>query len=388
MPDAPTTILVVDDEPDLEILIRQRFRRRIRKGQLSFLFARDGVQALEALDQHEEVELIMTDINMPRMDGLTLLNELKAAKPRVRAVVVSAYGDMRNIRTAMNRGAVDFVTKAIDFRDLELTIDKTMAHLAAMRDALKHRAQLLAIHEELRVARKMQMSILPQRFPEAGTSTAHAVMTPARDVGGDFYDVFHLPGNRMGVVMADVSGKGVPAALFMMVSRTLVKGHAVSALSPADTLTRINEMLGEENEQAMFVTLLFGILEAETGRFTYANAGHCAPILVREGVAPSELPTTSGIALGVAPGISYSEACVDLQAGDRIFLYTDGVSEAEDRDENLFEERRLMDALADLAGRSPEEINEAVCEKVRAFSGGAAQSDDITCLTLAYEGPP
>lgn len=388
MRDEPTTILVVDDEPDLEVLIRQRFRRRIRKKELAFIFARDGVQALEALDKHEEVELIMTDINMPRMDGLTLLNELKQVKPRVRAVVVSAYGDMRNIRTAMNRGAFDFVTKPIDFRDLELTIDKTMAHLAAMRDALRHRAQLLAIHEELRVARKMQMSILPQRFPEAGTSTAHAVMTPARDVGGDFYDVFHLPGNRLGVVMADVSGKGVPAALFMMVSRTLVKGHAVSALSPADTLTRINAMLGEENEQSMFVTLLFGILEAETGVFTYANAGHCPPIRVREGSEPRELPSTQGIALGVAPDLTYDETRVELEPGDRIFLYTDGVSEAEDPDENLFEERRLIEALSGVAGRTPEDINDAVVERVRAFSDGAAQSDDITCLTLAYEGPP
>ena len=225
----PCTILVVDDEPDLETLIRQRFRRRIRNDELRFVFAHDGVQALEALEEHQEIELIMTDINMPRMDGLTLLNELRTIRPKCRAVVVSAYGDMQNIRTAMNRGAFDFVTKPIDFRDLELTIEKTMTHLAMMREALKHRAQLLALHQELRVARDMQMSILPQRFPSTATCDTHAIMTPAQDVGGDFYDVFHLPDQRLGVVMADVSGKGVPAALFMMVSRTLVKGNAVSA---------------------------------------------------------------------------------------------------------------------------------------------------------------
>ena len=388
MSDEPTTILVVDDEPDLEVLIRQRFRRRIRKGEISFLFARDGLQALEALAEHDEVELIMTDINMPRMDGLTLLNQLKEVKPRVRAVVVSAYGDMRNIRTAMNRGAFDFVTKPIDFKDLELTIDKTMTHLAAMRDALKQRAQLLALHEELRVARKMQMSILPHQFPRAGGASAHAVMTPARDVGGDFYDVFHLPGNRLGVVMADVSGKGVPAALFMMVSRTLVKGHAASALSPGETLTQINGLLGEDNEQAMFVTLLFGIVDGATGAFTYANAGHCPPILVRPGDDPTELPTTRGIALGVARNVPFIETRTQLRPGDRLFLYTDGISEAENQQQELFEEHRLRGLLAGVADQTPEEINSAVLEGVRAFSEGAAQSDDITCLTLAYEGPP
>ncbi len=382
----PCTILVVDDEPDLETLIRQRFRRRIRTDELRFVFAHDGVQALEALEEHQEIELIMTDINMPRMDGLTLLNELRTIRPKCRAVVVSAYGDMQNIRTAMNRGAFDFVTKPIDFKDLELTIEKTMTHLAMMREALKHRAQLLALHQELRVARDMQMSILPQRFPSTATCETHAIMTPAQDVGGDFYDVFHLPEQRLGIVMADVSGKGVPAALFMMVSRTLVKGNAVSALSPGEALSQVNNLLGEENERAMFVTLLFGIFDTTTGSFTYTNAGHCAPYLVRSGEKPREMPSTQGIALGVMPDFPYSEATVQLDPGDRIFLYTDGVPEAEAPNKELFEDYRLKDILEGVAEKSPEEMNRAVLDAVREFSGGEHQSDDITCLTLAYHG--
>ena len=382
----PCTILVVDDEPDLETLIRQRFRRRIRTDELRFVFAHDGVQALEALEEHQEIELIMTDINMPRMDGLTLLNELRTIRPKCRAVVVSAYGDMQNIRTAMNRGAFDFVTKPIDFKDLELTIEKTMTHLSMMREALKHRAQLLALHQELRVARDMQMSILPQRFPSTATCDTHAIMTPAQDVGGDFYDVFHLPEHRLGIVMADVSGKGVPAALFMMVSRTLVKGNAVSNLSPGEALTQVNNLLGEENERAMFVTLLFGIFDTTSGSFTYANAGHCAPYLVRSGEKPREMPSTQGIALGVVPDFPYSEATVRLDPGDRIFLYTDGVPEAEAPNKELFEDYRLEDILEGVAEKSPEEMNRAVLDAVREFSGGEHQSDDITCLTLAYHG--
>ena len=382
----PCTILVVDDEPDLETLIRQQFRRRIRTDELRLVFAHDGVQALEALEEHQEIELIMTDINMPRMDGLTLLNELRTIRPKCRAVVVSAYGDMQNIRTAMNRGAFDFVTKPIDFKDLELTIEKTMTHLSMMREALKHRAQLLALHQELRVARDIQMSILPQRFPSTATCDTHAIMTPAQDVGGDFYDVFHLPEQRLGIVMADVSGKGVPAALFMMVSRTLVKGNAVSNLSPGEALTQVNNLLGEENERAMFVTLLFGIFDTTSGSFTYANAGHCAPYLVRSGEKPREMPSTQGIALGVVPDFPYSEATVRLDPGDRIFLYTDGVPEAEAPDKELFENHRLEDILKGVAEKSPEEMNRAVLDAVREFSGGEHQSDDITCLTLAYHG--
>jgi sigma-B regulation protein RsbU (phosphoserine phosphatase) len=207
-------------------------------------------------------------------------------------------------------------------------------------------------------------------------------MTPAQDVGGDFYDVFHLPEQRLGIVMADVSGKGVPAALFMMVSRTLVKGNAVSALSPGEALTQVNNLLGEENERAMFVTLLFGIFDTTAGSFTYANAGHCAPYLVRSGEKPREMPSTQGIALGVVPDFPYSEASVRLDPEDRIFLYTDGVPEAEAPDKELFENHRLEDILKSVAEKSPEEINRAVLDAVREFSGGEHQSDDITCLTL------
>ena len=381
----PSPILVVDDEPDLETLIRQRFRRRIRKGELRFEFAHDGLEALEKIGQDKDIELVMTDINMPRMDGLRLLNELRQVRPSCKAVVVSAYGDMKNIRTAMNRGAFDFITKPIDFEDVELTIEKASATLAAMRVARRDRAQLQEVREELRVAHDMQMSVLPRRFPSTKSADIHAVMTPAKDVGGDFYDTFSLPDDQIGVVIADVSGKGVPAALFMMISRTLLKGSAVGALSPGEALALVNNLLGEDNERSMFVTLLFGVLDAY-GKFTYANAGHCPPYLVRAGERPSELPTTPGIALGVMPDLTYGEDTFQLAPGDRLFLYTDGVNEAEAPDKELFENHRLEDTLQTVAGESAEAVNAAVLEAVRAFAGGESQSDDITCLTLAYEG--
>ena len=220
-------ILVVDDEPDLEVLVRQKFRRRIRRGEFEFTFAQNGVEALERLAENPGIEMILSDINMPRLDGLSLLNALGEQNPDIRAVMVSAYGDMENIRTAMNRGAFDFVTKPIDFEDLETTIDKTLRHARVMREALTSQDQLIALRRELNLARSMQLSILPTTFPSNAEFEMHGSVTPAKEVGGDFYDFYRLEDGEIGVVIADVSGKGVPAALFMMVCRTLLKGVAI-----------------------------------------------------------------------------------------------------------------------------------------------------------------
>jgi adenylate cyclase len=143
------TILVVDDEPDLEALVLQKFRRQIREGSISFLFARDGIEALQSLEQHQHVDLVVSDINMPRMDGLSLLTKLQEAEDKKSTVIISAYGDMSNIRTAMNRGAFDFLTKPIDFGDLELTIDKTIRHVEMMREARRRQAEAERAHASL-----------------------------------------------------------------------------------------------------------------------------------------------------------------------------------------------------------------------------------------------
>src|SRR3954466_11154864 len=143
------TILVVDDEPDLEALVLQKFRRQIRDGSISFLFARDGIEALQSLEQHQHVDLVVSDINMPRMDGLSLLAKLQEAEDKKSTVIISAYGDMSNIRTAMNRGAFDFLTKPIDFGDLELTINKTIRHVETLREARRRQAEAERAHASL-----------------------------------------------------------------------------------------------------------------------------------------------------------------------------------------------------------------------------------------------
>ena len=177
-------ILVVDDEPDLEPLMLQRMRRYIREGRYQFVFAQNGVEALQKLSEDDTIDMVLSDINMPQMDGLTLLDQIPKVDPNIRSVIISAYGDMKNIRTAMNRGAFDFVTKPVDFEDLQLTIDRTLRHMAEWRDALQSRDKLVALQNELDVATGMQQSILPTRFPQNPSYEVYGKMQAARNVGG------------------------------------------------------------------------------------------------------------------------------------------------------------------------------------------------------------
>ncbi len=379
-------ILVVDDEPDLELLLRQKFRRRIRSGAITLVFAQNGVEALEKLEKHKDIDMVLSDINMPEMDGLTLLQQLNQLHLDLRAVIVTAYGDMKNIRTAMNRGAFDFVTKPIDFEDLETTITKTLAHLQIMRDALESRDELVALRQELGVAAKMQESILPTDFPTDSRYELHAWMTPAREVGGDFYDFFKLENDRLGMVVADVSGKGVPAALFMMVSRTLVKGTAIGQSDPAKCLAEVNDLLEESNEESMFVTLFYTCLDPATGRLDFANGGHNLPFVVKQSGEVQQIKSDAGLVLGVMPDFEFPGGSVVLEPGDTFFLYTDGVTEAMNADGEEFGEEELAEVLAECVGSKAADVSRHVVQAVQDHAGDAPQSDDITCLALRYLG--
>ena len=184
MNEQTSNILVVDDEPDLEPLVRQRMRRHIRSGRYAFSFASNGAEALEHLMKNKDVDMVLSDINMPVMDGLTLLERIPAVNPDIRSVIMSAYGDMANIRTAMNRGAFDFITKPVDFKDLQVTIDRTLRHVIEWREARASRDRLAALQNELTLASRMQQSILTHEFPSSPDYQVFANMEPARNVGG------------------------------------------------------------------------------------------------------------------------------------------------------------------------------------------------------------
>ena len=381
---SPTRLLVVDDEEDLELLIRQRFRRLIRQGEIDFVFAHNGREALEKLAEHPEIQLVLSDINMPVMDGLTLLSQLEDIRPEIRAVIVSAYGDMENIRTAMNRGAFDFVTKPIDFKDLEITIRKTLRHIETMQTALESRDRLVAITRELEVATQVQMSILPQDHASSENHEIQAAMIPAREIGGDFYNFFSLDNALIGLVIADVSGKGIPAALFTMVTQTLLKGAVRNFRSPARCLSEVNETLAEDNETCVFVTVFYGILDLRDGTFRYCNGGHNPPRLVRGDSRVEALPTTGNVVLGVFPGHDYADGEVRLAPGDALFLYTDGITEAQNARNEEFGEERLDEKLSSLNQATAREVVNEVVDAVHTFAEDTPQSDDITCIALRF----
>jgi len=384
-----TKILVVDDEPDLELMISQKFRKQVRDRELLFVYAKSGVEALQKLQADSEMDIVLTDINMPEMDGLTLLAKLSEQYPLIKAVIVSAYDDMSNIRTALNRGAFDFVTKPIDFNDLEITLKKTIQEAHTFKRAVKDHDQLVAIQQELDVARKIQYSIVPRKFPpfpERNEFEVHAEMIPARDVGGDFYDFFLIDDGRLGFVIGDVSGKGVPAALFMAVSKTLLKATALKGVPPEECLQQVNRILYLESVAAMFVTIFYGILNTRTGEVDYCNGGHNPPYVLRADGRVEAAETTGGLVLGAMKNTAYKAKKIILQAGDGIFLFTDGVTEAMDRNNEQFTEARLEENLKQWPNTPLPDFVRNVIEAVKTFSSGAQQADDITILALRFLG--
>lgn len=380
-------ILSVDDELDLEVLLTQYFRRKIRKGEYEFHFAHNGLEALQMVLQQKDFDIILSDINMPEMDGLTLLTRINELRnPALKCIMVSAYGDMGNIRSAMNNGAFDFATKPIDLEDLSRTIEKAIEQIDFVRTSQCEHNQLESIKGDLAVAGEIQQAILPSKFPPfpdlVDKVDIFASMTPAKDVGGDFYDFFQIDADRIGFVIADVSGKGVPAALFMAVSRTLIRSTGLRGIPSNECISYANRLLCNESLDAMFVTVFYGIYTISTGVIDYTNAGHNPPYLLRRNNVVEALPLSQNFIVGVFDDFVYTNSTLTLEPGDALILYTDGVTEAFNEEKQQFGEKGLEKTLKSVPGADSKEIIEAIKEDVTDFSGNEPQSDDITILSL------
>lgn len=381
-------ILVVDDEVDVETLIMQKFRRKIHKKEWEFTFSRNGEEALEVLrENHSVIDIVLSDINMPKMDGLTLLQKIGEEGFDLRTIVVSAYSDIDNIRTAMNNGAFDFITKPINFQDMEHTIHRSYKSLNEMREAIRSRDDLLVLKKELNLAHKIQQSILPQEFVLHASCDIHAFMTPAKEIGGDFYDFFPLDSDKVAFLVADVSGKGVPSALFAMANQALIRGISSGlCTSTGELLNKINVKCCKNNENCMFVTLFLAILDAKNGKLTYTNAGHTPPVVVDANGSCSLLPLTEDVPLGISEDEKFSENTIDIKPQDTIFVYTDGVTEMmNSRGEEYGEERMIAD-LGTQTGKSLEEMGNHIYKKANEFADGVQQFDDLTYLLMRYLG--
>lgn len=381
-------ILVVDDEPDLELLILQKFRGKVKSGEYEFLFARDGAEALTVLNNNDSINLVLTDINMPVMDGLTLLSKINELNNKLlKSIIVSAYGDMENIRTAMNRGAYDFITKPIDLKDLEITIEKSLREIDLYKQAMLSHNKLVALQQELDIATTIQTSILPKifpPFPDRKEFDIFAKMIPAKEVGGDLYDFFLIDKYRLGIVIGDVSGKGIASALLMAVCKTLLKATASKGIPCDVVLTEVNNLLVDESPSNMFVTLFYGVLDTRSGSFEYSNAGHNSPYLISNDGSIKQLPDIGGLLLGAMKDVEYQSNVIMLKPEESIFLFTDGVTEAFNKNEEEFNVERLKNVLLNKNGFAPKDFVQQVFEQVQNFTNGVEQSDDITCLALKY----
>ena len=243
------------------------------------------------------------------------------------------------------------------------------------------------ISAELNVANHIQTSMLPNlfpAFPEREEFDIYAGMTPAKEVGGDFYDFFMVDDRHLAVVIADVSGKGVPAALFMVIGKTLIKDHTQPGCDLGEIFTEVNELLCESNSEGLFITAFEGVLDLDTGDFVYVNAGHDAPFICRRDGSYEPLAVKAGFVLAGMENTKFSEGRITLTEGDKLFHYTDGVTEATNADNELYGKERLLLVLNKNKGQTPKETLASVKADIDTFVGEAPQFDDITMLCVEY----
>ncbi len=244
------------------------------------------------------------------------------------------------------------------------------------------------IASELNVASHIQTSMLPcifPAFPECKEFDIYASMTPAKEVGGDFYDFFKVDEDNLAIVAADVSGKGVPAALFMVIGKTLIKDHTTSGKDLGEVFTEVNRLLCESNSEELFITAFLAVLNLKTGEFRYVNAGHEMPFISKNNAPFEPHKIRAAFVLAGMEGMKYKESVIRLEPGDKVFQYTDGVTEATDSDERLFGMDRLQNALKKASDKSPKEVILAVKSEIDNFVGEAPQFDDITMICLEYK---
>ncbi len=279
------------------------------------------------------------------------------------------------------------ITAKNEIGQLALTVDamehEVLSYIDSITRITQEKEQIKA---ELNIAAEIQASMLPREFPQRKEFELFASMTPAKEVGGDFYDFFMADENHLALVIADVSGKGVPASLFMAISKALIKNRALMGGSPGEILADVNNHLCEGNEAGLFVTVWLGIVDIDTGKVNAANAGHEYPAIYRNGDGWLLMKDKHSPAVATMEGMKFREYEFDLNAGDCLYIYTDGVAEATNSSEELYGTDRMIDALNETSGMNAENVLLSMKKAVDGFTGDAPQFDDITMLMLKFHG--
>lgn len=347
-----------------------------------FVFAHGKAEALAMMEDMDDIDIAAVTIDNPAIGGMNIFRELKGKRLRVPRIALTGTRDLSAIRTAMNAGAVDFLTKPVAMDDFEATLGKVFRDCEERRKAWKTEAQLAAVRREMDLAGTIQKRILPDDFPVSKNLEMFAQTTPAQEMGGDFYDFFDLDDGRVALVVADVSGKGVAAAFYMAVVRTLFRAAAPLAPSPAACMDAVNRMLVGHDIPGMFVTVFYAVLDPATYTLEFSNAGHMPPLLVGQDGDVESIESGGGVVLGFDHGVAYEEDSLTLGEGEALFIYTDGLTEAFDADHNQFSEERLIDYLLENRSLSAHALATNVFAFVDAHAGDTPQSDDITSLVI------
>ncbi len=379
-------ILVVDDNDDNRYTLTLYLEL---EGYSNVETAQDGEQAIEKL-KTKPFDLVLLDVMMPKVDGYQVL-AWAAAQPRLRdlpIIMISALNEIDSVVRCVELGAVDYLLKPFNPVLLKARLGATLEKKRLRDEVNAHLARLRA---ELDAARKLQLAMVPSVFPEPSAAfpiDLAAMMEPAREVGGDLYDFFPTADGRLCFLVGDVSGKGMPAALFMARTKSLIRIAAELMRSPdggppgaADIIGRVNRELSQSNPDMMFVTMFFALLTPETGEVEFCNAGHNPPYRLKGSeLAPVE--DARGIILGVRANAKHAAGHLRLAPGEMIYLFTDGVTEATNAVAEQFGEARLEAVLRQAAGKPSARIVDAVAAALRGFVDGAEPSDDITMLAL------
>ena len=370
-------ILIVDDvKANIDILVEAL------KGDYKLGVALDGASAMRQIEKNVP-DLLLLDIVMPGIDGYEVCRRLRADEKtrEVPVMFLSSLEDVQNKARGFEIGGNDYLTKPFELLEIKARV-RSLLKAKAYADAVRE-----AMARDLRIAHEIQMGILPADLAAATKGTgleAHAAIVPARHVGGDLYEVLRAADDRLVVALGDVSGKGIPAALFMAVTVTILRTLARQIAEPDEILRRLNDELAEQNPRGMFVTLQCLIFDLKQERVSCASAGHHQLAALSSGQPPRLAFRSSGRPAGLMPFNPVDCETLPLSPGDTFVLFSDGVSEAMNPVEDFYGEERLLATLATNAAASAAEIVTNVLTDVRAFTAGAKQSDDITVLAVRY----
>lgn len=374
----PKTLVIDDNDSFRQLCLQVEKDDR----QFQFLFAGSDQEALEQLAMVDDLDIAIVAVDRPGISGLELFQQLHGRRIRVPRIVLLDKINFGLIRHSMHQGAADFLTKPVDPDDLTATLIRVHQRTEERRQAWQNETQLSAMRREIDIAREIQNRILPGNFPPLENISIAARLMSAKRMSGDFYNLFIIDPNRTAFVIADVSGKGVPAAFYMAVVSTLLSTLVREGEAPEKCLTQVNQLLCKHRIPGMFVTLFYAILDHRDGWIDYANGGHLPPYLISPGREVRPVTGGEGVVLGVEEGLAYQADRLQLQPGESLLLFTDGLTEAFNSTREQFGNARLISTLEQCIDCTPEMTVDRCIEAVEAFATGADQSDDITLLAL------